>query len=41
MTVEEEMIARGRLVTDYGNSKRRLGTLISETTRIGELGLDA
>lgn len=37
MTVDEELMARGRLVTDFSDTRRRMGTLISEATRIGEL----
>jgi len=37
MTVDEEYTARGRMVTDFADTKRRMGTLISEATRIGEL----
>jgi len=35
MTADEEMMARGRLVTEYGETKKHFGLLISEATRMG------
>ena len=37
MTADEELMARGRLVTDFADTKRRMGTLISEATRLGDI----
>ena len=37
MSTDEEMLARGRLVTAFSDANRRYGTLLGETSRIGKL----
>lgn len=37
MTLDEEMTARGRLVTEYGDVKRHLATMRAEVSRIAAI----
>ena len=40
MSTDEEMAARGRLVTTYSDTNRHFSTLLSEATRLGEILLN-